>query len=123
MAILSRETILNASDLTEETIYVKEWNGDVKIRAFSLAQRINVLNNAMRGTEVDPLRATAITFIEGVIEPKFTQADYEALRLKSNAAITRINNRIMAISGIGESAVEEAAKNSETTQSDASNTS
>jgi hypothetical protein len=122
MAIVTREQVLQAQDLKEELIPVPEWGGEVRVRSFTLAQRLHVLSLADRNGTIDAKRAEALTFIEGVAEPKFSMADYDALCAKSNAPIARINARIMALSGIGGDAVEQARKNSEPTQSDASNT-
>ncbi len=120
-ARLTREQILAVNDIKEEAMPVPEWGTDIVIRGFTLSQRHRVFDMATKDGVVNGLRATILTFIEGVIEPRFSMSDYDALRDKS-AAVERVAMRILALSGVGKDALESAIKNSET-QSDDSSTS
>lgn len=117
ISIGTREGILAAKDLPEETIEVQEWGCAIKIRALTLAQRARTTEASVNKGQVNTSRAAILTFIEGVIEPKFTLADYDALREKS-AVIEKIALRIMALSGVGSEALESLQKNSESSPSD-----
>ncbi len=117
---LTREQILAAPDLKEEDCPVAEWGGTVRLRALTLAQRNRILELATRNGEVDSTRAECLLFIEGVIEPRFTMADYEALRGKHAGAVERVALRVGALSGISRRALEDAIKNSNPTPNGAS---
>ncbi len=122
MGILTRDAILNAQDLAEEVVPVPEWGGAVKVRGLSLSARVHILEMTNQsGGNVNVARAETLTFVMGVVEPSFTEGDCDALRAKSNAAITRVNRAIMRLSGIGTAAEADALKNSEATPSDNSN--
>lgn len=120
--LLTREQILQAADLKEEIVECPEWGGAVKVRSLTLGQRVRLLEQAARDGKVDDLRFVSLTFIEGVSEPKLDMGDYMELAKKSNAAINRVTNRILALSGVGPLALDEAEKNSAPTQSDGSST-
>lgn len=119
MKKLTRDAIIAAQDIRTEEIEVPEWGGALTVRGFTLAQRHRLFEMAKRDGEIDSLRATILTFIEGVTEPKFTLADYDTLRDKS-AVVERVAMRILALSGIGKDALESAIKNSAPIQSDTS---
>lgn len=119
----TKAQILAVNDIREEEMEIPEWDCTLRIRGFTLAQRHRVFEQATNSTtkEVNSLRATLLTFIEGVIEPRFSMTDMDALRDKS-AAVERVSMRILALSGVGKDALEASIKNSET-QSDDSSTS
>lgn len=108
--LLSVEDVLNAPDLEEKEVYVKEWGGCVKIKAFSKAKQQQLRKQATQGGEIDPDRFEMLLFIYGVAEPKFTEKQYEQLREKSAEAIDSIIKEVMEISGWREQAVKEAEK-------------
>ncbi len=120
-ARLTREQILAANDIREEEVEVPEWGTTIRIRGFTLSQRHRVFDMATKDGMINGLRATILTFIEGVVDPRFSMSDYDALRDKS-AAVERVAMRILALSGVGKDALESAIKNSEPTLSDTSST-
>ena len=114
MKLLNREQVLNSNDLKEKEIECPEWGGSVKIKALSLTKR----NGVMKGAEdnngkIDFEKLQVLTFIECVIEPKFTIADYIALSNKSHTAMDRVVQAVYELSGISVSkeGKEEAKKN------------
>ena len=117
--ILTREEILDAPDIEERTVPVPAWGGAVRIRTLSQKQSRELRAKAMRTnqitkqTETDNDLLESLLFIEGVIEPKFTMADYGRLQDKSMAAMSAVLKAIMDASGLSEDAVKSATKSDE----------
>ena len=113
MKILSREEILALDDRPTEIVEVPEWGGAVKVRGMSVGQRAQLLKR-IQGPDgkIDPEKASIVAFIEGVVEPKFTMEDYEALAEKSAEAMDRVTMAFMRLSGVEVGAIEAARKNS-----------
>jgi len=109
--ILSVMDILSAADITEEVVYVPEWNGSVRIRAFTKGrqQELRGMATDHRG-KLDTEKLELQLFIYGVIEPKFVPIQMTELREKSAGALDRVIKRIMAISGLSEESIAEAEK-------------
>jgi hypothetical protein len=110
LQVLSREQVLEAVDLTEETVDVPEWGGAVKVRGFSKGEQMEMRKEATVDTKIDTDRLEILMFVHGVSEPKFTADDMAALRQKAAGAVDRVLKRITILSGISEEAVAEAEK-------------
>src|SRR3990167_873470 len=112
--LLTREAIIAAADITDEIVEVPEWGGAVKVRGMSVADRTALLEKIIdeKTEKIDPEKATLVAFIVGVVEPKFTEADFPALRQKSAAALDRVTAAFLKLSGIDTKALASARKNS-----------
>jgi len=128
LRILTAEQIWAASDIEEREVAVPQW-GDgagVVIRTLSQKQASELRKRAMRRNplngqqEMDNDLLEALLFVEGVVEPKFTMADYGRLQDKSMAAISTILKAVMDSSGLTEASLKEATKSTET-EPDAAN--
>jgi len=108
--------ILAADDIREEEIDVPEWGCSVLIRTFTRRQVSDMTKRAThrdRYTQKDVIHNAeleALTFVEGVADPKFTFEDYEQLQDKSISAMIRIVKAINNLSGLSEEAVQDAVK-------------
>lgn len=117
--ILTVEEIFAAKDIEEIFVPVPQWGGAVKIRTFSRKQVAEMTRRATSkdrhtGKDVtDNEMLEALTFTEGVIQPRFTLEDYEKLQDKSIAALLTVIKAINKASGLSEDAVQDAAKSSE----------
>lgn len=129
---LSRDQILQCSDIKTEIVACPEWGGDVRIRALTLAQaqdwrRSSLTKTTVRdqsgkpSTEynVDPdklarsdVRLVVMAAIDDAGAPLFTVSDVDALMGKSPAPVTRLAKAIVTLSGLTLEAVEDAEKNS-----------
>lgn len=104
--------ILAADDIKEHEIDVPEWGCSVLIRTFTRKQVADMTRRATtkdRYTGKDNLDTRmleALSFIEGVADPKFTLEDYEKLEEKSIGAMMRIVKAINLHSGLSEEAVQ-----------------
>lgn len=111
---LTREHILEANDIRTETVQVPEWGGEIVIRGLTLREVDSIINLSTRRGKLDVFQSAVLTFIRGVVEPKFTDMDGDDLKKKS-ALVLRIVKEINRLSGItaedGEDPVELAEKN------------
>jgi hypothetical protein len=116
---LTVEDIFATNDIEETVIPIPEWNGTVTIRTFSRRQVADITKQSTTrdrytGKDVtDQAKLEALTFIEGVVSPKFTLDDYERLLDKSIAPLLRIIKAINLASGLSEESVQDAVKSTE----------
>ena len=114
--ILTADEIWAAKDIEEKEVYVSQWGGSVIIRTLSqkqsadLRKRAQRMNPQTKQIEMDNETLEALLFIEGVVQPKFTMADYGRLMDKSMAAVTTVLRAVMDNSGFSSEAVSEATK-------------
>lgn len=119
LPIRTRDEILAVSDIKEETIAVPEWDTTLKLRGLTLGEINHITNFATRKDgKLDNLRMNALMFVRGVVEPKFTDQDAEALAGKSAGVILRVAVKISELSGVSVEALASALKNSESGPSD-----
>lgn len=98
MAILTRDQILSAPLRTED-VEVPEWGGSVTIQELTVDQQ-QLIAAGVKGKADAESRANRLTFLEGVIEPAFKPADYEALTKRGAAAMQRVVGAILVLSGM-----------------------
>ncbi len=119
MTYLTREGILNATDLTLEPVEVPEWGGNVLVRGLTGAERdayeasiVKQVGNKAR-MDMENMRAklVALCLVDENGKRLFTQADAEALGKKSGAALQRVFAAAQRLSGLAGEDLEEAAKN------------
>lgn len=99
---LTVEDILSSVDTKPEDVEVPQWDGVVTIRPFTKKAQQRARKQAMMDGEIDTDRLEMILFVEGVVEPKFTEEHYKDLQGKNAAAIDLVLQRIMALSGVTE---------------------
>ena len=111
--ILTLEQIKAAQDVTREEITISEWGGAVIVQGVSVGDGMALLKQMQtKDGEIDPEKAALYAVIVGVVEPKFSEADLEWLKTKSMAAVTKITQAFMRLSGFGTGTLKEARKNS-----------
>jgi len=116
--ILSVDQILSAPDRDAKLVEVPQWGGAVKIVPLSKGLQRAVREKSKKweikdGRRVHELDADAFErnlWLESVVEPKFTEAQYDALKDKNFAAQEVVLREILAINGMAEGAVREAQK-------------
>lgn len=125
MALLTRQAILEAIDLPQETVEVPEWGGAVIVRGLTGAER-----DAFEAVFVGPdgqtkrdglanfrARLVALSCVDEVGERLFGDGDMAALGCKSALALQRVFNAARRLSGLSRGDVEELTKNSDDGQS------
>jgi hypothetical protein len=114
-----RDQIMKAKDISGEKLEIKEWGVTVEVRTMTARERARIMENA-----VDPNTGKASI---GVMYPEiaiacvhdpetgekiFTEQDKELLLDKSGAALEKIAQLAMQISGMTEQAGAELGKDS-----------
>jgi len=113
---LTREAILKAQDLPQEEVYVPEWGGYVRVRGLTAAER-DALESTMLQTngqvrlENFRARLVAMSIVDEEGNRLFSDEDVDALGRKSAAALQRVFDVAMRLSGLRAEDVEELAKN------------
>jgi hypothetical protein len=107
MAMLTKETILRATDLPTEVVDVPEWGGSVTVRSLDCAQRdeyFNAMQKRRSGEFTDMRGAQAGLLIQTVIdgegEAMFGLEDLAGLQRTSPAAVNRIWLVALRLSGL-----------------------
>ena len=108
-----RNKILQADDLESEVVDVPQWGVEVEIRSLSGRDRAALNRVATSGDGFDLERWYSEILIATVHDPEtgervFEKADAKALGGKSNAALERLAQTAMRISGMAATAVDEA---------------
>lgn len=124
-----RDRILSASDIRRESVRVPEWDVDVEVRGLTGSQRARLMKNgfdARGGVDFErlyPELIIASTFDPETGQQVFSEADRDSLNGKSGAALEKVAQAAMRLSGLNPEAPEAAEKNSDATPSDASTSS
>jgi len=109
LAVVSAEELLGKATLREEYIDVPEWGGRIKVRELSMGayQDVQEKSTDTRGL-LDESKLQAYLVIAGIAEPDLGDDAYEWVRGQSMRAVNRVLERVMALSGIGSTAIEDA---------------
>ncbi len=107
---LTREQVLAADDLRTEWVDVPEWGGALKVRGLSVAEVNHIVNLSTRKGKLETMQSALFTFVRGVVEPHFDDADIDDLKKKS-AVVLRVVKEINRVSGITDTALDDAEKN------------
>ena len=126
MALLTRDDILNASDLAREEVDVPEWGGAVLVRGLTGRERdayessiVHPNGRVMKYTLTNMrARLVALSVIDEAGARLFSDSDIEMLGRKSAAALQRVFEVAQRLSGLSEQDMDELAKNSESGPSD-----
>jgi hypothetical protein len=120
-----RDKILAAQDIPAEVVAIPEWGVDVLVRGMSAGDRITLMQNAFDQTTqqvnmsiVYPDVVVACTFDPESDEAVFSEADKSAILAKSSAAVERLANVGLRLSGIGKDEQDAAGKDSSNTPND-----
>lgn len=120
-----RDKIFAAQDIPTEVVNIPEWGVDVLVRGMSAGDRITLMQNAFDQTTqqvnmsiVYPDVVVSCTYDPDSNEPVFTPADKDAILAKSSAAVERLANVGLRLSGIGKEEQDAAGKDSSVSQKD-----
>ena len=111
-----REKILNAKDIKEEKVFIKEWDAELLVKGMTGKERANFIKSSNKGKEPDYEAIYTSVVISNTFDPEtgdkvFGIADKGMLLTKSSGALEILSQKILELSGIGEQAQEEAEKN------------
>jgi hypothetical protein len=125
-----RDKILAAADIPSEVITIPEWSVDILVKGMSAGERLHL-------QKVSYDQATGQVHMEKMYpdivvscchdpesgEPIFTDADKDAILSKSSAAVEKIAEVGLRLSGLGKDSQDEAGKDSSNIPSDDSSSS
>ena len=125
MAALTRDAILAGATPHVNEVLVPEWGGSVYVRGITGTQRDQWDDRMYRireGKGTSLLRGTVAAWCICDADGKrvFNDADAGTLGNQDGAALDRIYDVALRLSGLGDAEVEGAGKNSDNGQSDAS---
>ena len=126
--LLSRESILNASDMAYEDVHVPEWGGEIRIRSLTGEERdafeAGLVRQSGKKTKADlnNLRAklVAACAIAEDGTKLFQPMDVYTLGEKNAAALDRVFEVAQRLSGLNDEDVEDMAEDFEKAPSGAS---
>lgn len=108
MSILSVEDIIAAKDLQEKEIEIPEWGGSVVIRGLGYGEFVTIREKAWKDGEQDERVFGCLLLAASFVDPILSEDQASALFDKSSAAVSRISEEIVTLSGIGGSAFVES---------------
>lgn len=114
--MLSKNEILECSDIETEIVKVPEWNGEVTVKGLTLAEKDVWTDSILVDGKASMTGATAklcaLCMRDENGERIFSSYDIDALQGKSAAALDRVFQVAQRLSGIGQEEIEETVKNS-----------
>ena len=126
-AYLTIDRIRAAGDLATLDVEVPQWGGKVKVKPLTIGQMHSSRKQAELPrenpdgtfrTDYDAEELELAVFVQGVVEPRFTNADKDWLREEvSYGAVSRITKVILEASGMGAGAEKKPRGSSEPTRS------
>jgi hypothetical protein len=98
LPVLSAEQIAAALDLAELEYEVPEWGTSVKLKAFTIDQRDQVLSACTeKDGQIDAKKLIRLLVVHGIAEPKLT---LDIIANKSFAVVERIAQEVMKLNGM-----------------------
>lgn len=108
LPVLSAEDLLGKSTLREAYVDVPEWGCRVKVREMSMGAYQQVQEKATDGRgALDESKLQAYLVIAGIVEPDLGDDAYEWVRGQSMRAVNRVLEKVMDLSGMGASFIED----------------
>jgi hypothetical protein len=104
-----------AASLPEKNIEIPEWGGWVKVRAITSAEMERARRQATnpRNDKINDIEMGARIVEIGCVEPKFAPGQYKVVMDKQAGVVTRLQDAIIDLSGLGgepEEVAEEAGE-------------
>ena len=124
---LTKDQILEADDIQEETVAVPEWGGKLLVRGLTGSERDDFEATLQRGKgtnkELNLRNARAKLVMWSVVHPTtrerlFSEQDVRRLGQKSAAALQRVFDVATRLSGLSKDDLDEMTENFEDGQSD-----
>lgn len=112
-----RNKILESDDIKEEEVIVDEWDCKIKVKGLTGKSRSEILNEAIDSqgnfdfTKIYPDLVIATAHNPETDEKIFQREDRDTINKKSGAALEKIAEVAVRLSGLQEAAQEEARKN------------
>lgn len=110
--LLSAKEILDVADFQEVTVDIPEWRGSVRLRSLTAADAAKYVDSVRNNAQDSAIMLFALSCVDERGQRIFTYDDLPALREKQFRVILRLQNRLLELNGLRDSAkTEEIAKN------------
>lgn len=112
-----REKILNAKDIGEKLVEIPEWGVTVKVKGLTGAQRARLFTSNSASPSAADIERVYVdlviltTYDPETDEPIFQPADRDMLSQKSGAALDKIVQTALELSGLAPGSLRAAEKN------------
>ena len=113
-----REKILQAQDIEKEQVYIEQWDATIEVRTMTGGQRAKAMQEAVDPKtgevnigEIYPTILIASCFDPETNEQIFTEADRDELNGKNGAALEKLAQVAMTLSGLTGQSMEDIEKN------------
>lgn len=103
---LTAEAILGAADTQTDDVLVPEWGGKVKVIGLTKRQQVDIRRASMVAGDVDQEKVQQGIWLQGVIEPRFSEDQLGPLFDKNAGVVDRVIARILALSGMEDDSVK-----------------
>lgn len=98
--------ILAIDDTPTLDIFVAEWDTEVTVRGLTKRQQVDIRTRALRDGEPDPEMTQRFMWLEGVVNPVFTEEQLGPLFEKNAGAVDQVLNAILRLSGMDQEALK-----------------
>lgn len=123
---LTRDAIFAVSDIQTEDVFVPEWNGTVKVRGLTAAERdvyeTSIVSQRGKNVELNRQNIRAKLVALSVVDEAgvriFADTDVRKIGEKSAAAVDLLYGVASRLSGLSKDDEDELAKNSGSDQND-----
>lgn len=97
---ITADDILAINDTETDVVYVHQWRTNVKVQGLTKRQQLDIRQRSMVNGEVDAEKSQQYMWLEGVVEPRFTEDQLGPLFEKSAGAIDLVLTRVLELSGM-----------------------
>lgn len=97
---LTAVEILALDDVRKEALYIDEWDTEITVIGLTKKQQLDIRERSLVEGEPDAEKSQSYMWLEGVLEPKFTEDQLPALFEKNAGAIDRVLTRVLELSGM-----------------------
>jgi hypothetical protein len=92
--------ILATNDTKTDEVYIEDWDTVVKVQGLTKRQQLDIREASVVDGEMNAEKSQAGMWREGVLEPKFTEAETAQVFEKSAGPVDRVLSRILELSGM-----------------------
>jgi hypothetical protein len=99
LPLLSADDLAKVLDLEERVLDIEEWNGSIKLRAFTIDERDKILAQCTEkdGTAPDGKLLIRLLVVHGVVEPRFTMDQVSRMAF---IVVERVAKEVMQLNGM-----------------------
>lgn len=97
---MSAADILALDDVRKDVVFIPEWDTEITVIGLTKRQQLDIRQRSLVEDEPDAEKSQQLMWMEGVLDPKFTEDQLPALFEKNAGAIDRVLTRVLELSGM-----------------------